>query len=74
MGVQLVKVKVRDNNITQALKVFKKKVLNSGHIEELKRRKEYSKPTTERRLEKQKAIRKNDLLVRQEKLIQKLSS
>ena len=74
MGVQLVKVKVREGNLTQALKVFKKKVLNSGHIEELKRRKEYSKPTTERRLEKQKAIRKNDLLVRQEKLIQKLSS
>jgi len=74
MGVQLVKVEVRDGNITKALQVFKKKVMKSGHIDELKRRREYTKPTTERRLEKEKAVRKNDMIVQKEKLIQKLSS
>jgi ribosomal protein S21 len=74
MGVQLVKVVVREGNLTKALQVFKKKVFKSGHIEELKRRKEYTKPTTERRLEKQTAVRKNHLLVEREKLIKKLGS
>jgi ribosomal protein S21 len=74
MGVQLVKVVVREGNLTKALQVFKKKVFKSGHLEELKRRREYTKPTTERRLEKQTAVRKNDLLVEREKLIKKLGS
>jgi ribosomal protein S21 len=74
MGVSLVKVVVRDGNITKALQVFKKKVFKSGHLEELKRRREYTKPTTERRLEKEKAVRKNDMMVQKEKLIQKLSN
>lgn len=43
--MNLVKVKVRDGNITQALKVFKKKVTKSGHLEELKKRQEYLKPS-----------------------------
>jgi ribosomal protein S21 len=74
MGVQLVKVVVREGNLTKAIQVFKKKVFKSGHIEELKRRREYTKPTTERRLEKQTAVRKNHLLVEREKLIKKLGS
>jgi ribosomal protein S21 len=74
MSVQLVKVVVRDGNLQKALQVFKKKVFKSGHLEELKRRREYTKPTTERRLEKQTAVRKNHLLVQKEKLIQKLSN
>lgn len=45
MGVQLVKVVVRDGNIQKALQVFRKKVERSGHIEELKRRREYNKPS-----------------------------
>ena len=45
MGVSIVRVKVRDGNITQALKVFKKKVTKSGHLEELKKRQEYLKPS-----------------------------
>jgi small subunit ribosomal protein S21 len=74
MGVSLVKVVVRDGNIQKALQVFKKKVMKSGHIEELKRRREYTKPTTERRLEKEKAKRKNHIMVQKEKLIKKLGS
>jgi small subunit ribosomal protein S21 len=45
MGVSLVKVVVRDGNIQKALQVYKKKVERSGHIEELKRRREYNKPS-----------------------------
>lgn len=43
--MNLVKVKVRDGNIVQALKVFKKKVAKSGHLDELKERQEYLKPS-----------------------------
>ena len=44
--MNLVKVVVRDGNITKALQVFKKKVLRSGHLEEVKERQEYLKPST----------------------------
>jgi ribosomal protein S21 len=46
MSVSLVKVVVRDGNLTKAIQVFKKKVERSGHIEELKRRREYLNPST----------------------------
>lgn len=68
MKKALVTVKVRNGDINQALKVLKKKVSASGHIEELKQRREYTKPTTKRRLIKQKAKRRNDLQLQQEKL------
>jgi len=71
MKTSLVAVKVRNGDLAQALKVFKKKVLSSGHIDELKQRKEFTKPTTKRRLIKQKAKRRNDLQVLNEKLLQK---
>jgi len=74
MGVSLVKVVVRDGNITKALQVFKKKVFKSGHLEELKDRREYTKPTTERRLEREKAKRKNHIMVQKEKMIKKLGT
>ena len=45
MGVSIVRVVVRDGNIQKALQVYKKKVERSGHIEELKRRREYNKPS-----------------------------
>ena len=59
--VSLVKVEVRKGDLNQALKIFKKRVNASGHIDELKERKEYTKPTTKRRLQKQKAIRNRKL-------------
>lgn len=71
MKTSLVAVKVRNGDLAQALRVFKKKVLSSGHIDELKQRREYTKPTTKRRLVKQKAIRRNDLQVLNEKVLQK---
>jgi ribosomal protein S21 len=43
--MKLVKVVVRDGNLIKALQVFKKKVNRSGHLEELKKREEYLKPS-----------------------------
>ena len=43
--MSLVRVVVRDGNLTKALQVFKKKVQRSGHLDELKEREEYLKPS-----------------------------
>jgi len=51
-----VSVEVRKGDINRALKIFKRRGFDSGHIQELKDRKEYTKPTTYKRREKQKAI------------------
>lgn len=58
-GLSRVTVIVRNGDINKALKVFKKKVTESGHLLELRERKEYVKPKTKRRLQKQKAVREN---------------
>ena len=67
MKKSLVGVKVRNGDINKALKIFKRLVNESGHIQELKERREYTKPTTKKRLIKQKAIRNNERMVRIEK-------
>jgi len=64
---KLVSVVVRNGDLVKALRVFKKKVENSGHIKELRERKEYTKPTTKNRLIKDKAIRLNQLKVQKQK-------
>lgn len=51
-----VSVEVRKGDINRALKIFKRRGFDSGHIQELKDRKTYTKPTTSKRREKQKAI------------------
>ena len=71
MKKPLVTIKVRKGELHKALKMFKRKVEASGHLFELKERKEYTKPTTKKRLIKQKAIRKNQMLVQMEKESQK---
>ena len=58
MGAAIVIVDCTKQDINKALKEFKRKVIKSGHIMELRDRKEYTKPTTERREQKNKAIRK----------------
>ena len=50
-------VKVVNGNIELALKAWKRKVKDSGKIEELKNRKEYIKPSAVKRKQKQQAIR-----------------
>ena len=49
MSVQLVSVEVRNGDIQNALKLFKQRVEKSGHIKELRDRKEFKKPSTIKR-------------------------
>lgn len=42
------KVTVRNGNVDQALRIFKRKVTNSGILFEVKERQEYVKPSTKR--------------------------
>lgn len=58
MQLTLVSVDCSKGDINKSLKEFKRKVIKSGHIQDLRERKEYKKPTTVKREEKQKAIRK----------------
>jgi small subunit ribosomal protein S21 len=67
-GLSRVTVEVRNGDIAKALKIFKKKVNESGHLLELRERKEYVKPTTKRRLQKQKAVREEQKRVILEKI------
>ena len=52
------KVFVRENNVEQALRILKKKLLREGFFRELKRRKAYEKPSERRAREKGEAIRR----------------
>jgi len=61
MGKRRVSVKVRNGDINRALKKFKRGVIDSGHIFELKDRKYHTKPTTRRRREKEEAIRSEEI-------------
>ena len=67
-GLSRVTVEVRNGDIAKALKKFKKKVNESGHLLELRERKEYVKPTTKRRLQKQKAVREEQKRVALQKI------
>ena len=65
MKKPLVTIKVKKGDLGRALKLFKRLVKESGHLQELRDRKEYMKPTTRRRLQKQQAIRENDRLLKE---------
>jgi small subunit ribosomal protein S21 len=52
-------VTVKDGNVEKALRKFKKKIQDSGKLEELRERESYEKPTTTRRLAKNKAVRRH---------------
>jgi ribosomal protein S21 len=58
----LVTVYVKNGDINKALKIFKNKTFESGHLLELRDRKEFTKPTTKRRKQMKDAIRRQDLL------------
>ena len=51
-------VHVRDNNVDQALRVLKKKMLREGLFREMKLRNYYEKPSEKRVREKAEAIRR----------------
>ena len=65
MSKSKVRVKVIKGDINRALKKYKRKVNDSGHLEELKDSRFYIKPTTKRRKQKQEAIRENDRLLKE---------
>jgi small subunit ribosomal protein S21 len=56
MGIVLVSVEVKNGDIQKALKLFKKKVDQSNHIQELKDRREYKKPSVVKREKKNKLL------------------
>jgi len=51
-------VKVIKGNIQQALKKFKNKTMDSGHLQELRDRQQFLKPSVVKRKQKKDAIRK----------------
>ena len=60
-GKSLVSVQVRNGDINRALKIFKKRGFDSGHLQELRDRKEYTKPSVAKRKQKQQAVRREQL-------------
>ena len=52
-------VSVKGGNIEWALKDYKKKVQSIKQIEELRERKNFTKPSVRKRLQKEETIRKN---------------
>ena len=67
-GKSLVTIKVRNGDINKALKMFKKKTFESGHLMELRERQTYTKPKTVRRKQKLDAIRRQDLETLKERM------
>ena len=54
-------IDVKDGNIERALKAYKNKVKSVKQIEQLRDRKEFEKPSVTKRINTQKAIRKEKL-------------
>jgi len=61
-------VTVKEGQFEKALRKFKKKVQDSGILDELRKREFYEKPTTKRRLAKSKAIRRHQRQIEQEEI------
>ena len=64
----MVTVYVKNGDINKALKIFKNKTFESGHLLELRDRKEFTKPTTKRRKQMKDAIRRQDFATMLEKV------
>ena len=58
----MLRVPVIKGNLSKALKIFKKKFKSTGVIKELRERKQYTKKSTKKRIEKDKAIYKQKYL------------
>ena len=65
-------VKVPDGNVEKALRKFKKKIQESGLLEELRERETYEKPTTERKRKKGAAAARWRKQLRSQQLPKKL--
>ena len=56
-------IDVKNTNIELALKQYKRKVQSTKQIEELRERKNYTKPSVTKRLKKEETKRKNKLFL-----------
>lgn len=71
--MKLITVKVKRDEpgknieLNKALKKFKNRVMDSGHIQETRERGEFTKPSVKKRKQKQQAIRINKLRDLEEK-------
>ena len=54
----MLKIPVIKGNINKALKIFKRKFKQTGVLKNVRDKKNYTKPTTKRKLAKEKAILK----------------
>ena len=54
----MLKIPVVKGNINKALKLFKRKFRNTKKLQELRERKNYTKPSAKKRVQKDEAIRK----------------
>ena len=67
------RVTVKDNeNITQALRRFKRKIEDSGLLDTLRQKEFYEKPTTERKRKKSAAVNRYKKKLQKEQLPKKL--
>ena len=66
------KVIVHDGNVEKALRKFKKKVQDSGILQEVRQRQEYVKPTIKRKIAKNLATRRWKKLLADQQLPKKL--
>ena len=65
-------VRIPDGNVEKALRKFKKKIQESGLLDELRSRETYEKPTTERKRKKSAAVKRHHKRVRSMQLPKKL--
>lgn len=63
---------VKDGNVDRALRKFKKKVQDSGLLDDLRARESYEKPTTERKRKKGAAKARLRKRIREQQLPKKL--
>lgn len=66
------KVLVQDGNFDKALRKFKKKITDSGLLQEVRDRQQYVKPTVQRKLAKSQAKRRWQKYLRDQSLPNKL--
>ena len=66
------KVLVNDNNVEKALRKLKKKISDSGLLQEVRDRQEYIKPTVKRKVAKNQAVRRWKKYLKDQKLPKRL--
>lgn len=66
------KVQVNDNNVEKALRKLKKKISDSGLLQEVRDRQEFVKPTVKRKVAKSQAKRRWQKYLRDQQLPKRL--